>query len=107
MTLGPLRRVCLYPNCGRITEPGQNRCPAHPKPPVSRHRQYRQLRERLIAQHPYCHICRRPFDNPNDPPVIDHVQPRAYGGTDDPSNLKPAHRSCNGRKGAQLPSWSA
>ena len=105
----PYRHACPYPNCGRLTQPGQHRCELHPqphrKPPVSRHRQYRKLREQLIAAHPYCHICRKPFTDPDDPPVLDHVKPRAYGGTDDPSNLKPAHRSCNGRKGAQLPSW--
>ncbi len=96
--MSPLK-TCVI--CGRITATG-NRCPAHPKPPVSRHRQYRKLREELIAAYPYCHLCGRPFTDPADPPVLDHVMPRAYGGTDDPSNLKPAHRSCNGRKGANI-----
>jgi 5-methylcytosine-specific restriction protein A len=102
VTTGPFRRVCL---CGRITEPGQSRCSLHPKPPVSRHRRYRNLRERLIeASGGRCYLCGKAF-TADDPPVIDHVTPRAHGGTDDESNLAAAHRSCNGRKGATLPSW--
>jgi 5-methylcytosine-specific restriction endonuclease McrA len=96
-------RQCLI--CG-LPIPRGNRCAAHPKPPVPRHRRYRELRERLIAEHPYCHLCGEPFTDPNDPAVVDHVTPRAYGGTDDPANLKPAHRSCNSRKSATLPSWT-
>jgi 5-methylcytosine-specific restriction endonuclease McrA len=94
--------------CGRpfqVTGPKQSRCPDHLKPPLSRHRQYRKLREQLLAAHPFCHLCGKPFTDPDDPPVLDHVTPRAYGGTDDPSNLKPAHRSCNGRKGAGIGAW--
>jgi 5-methylcytosine-specific restriction endonuclease McrA len=95
--------------CGRgfqVTGPKQSRCPDHAKPPVPRHRQYRKLREQLLAAHPYCHICRKPFTDPTDPPVIDHVVARAYGGSDDPSKLKPAHRSCNRRKGAGIRAWT-
>jgi 5-methylcytosine-specific restriction endonuclease McrA len=99
--MSPLR-CCII--CARII-PSGNRCELHRKPPVSRHRQYRKLRERLIAEHPYCHICRKPFTDPDDPPVLDHVVPRAHGGTDDETNLRPAHRSCYGRKGATIGSW--
>jgi 5-methylcytosine-specific restriction endonuclease McrA len=60
--------------------------------------QYRTLRKRLLAQHRYCHICRKPFTDPTDPPELDHIRPRALGGTSKPSNLLPAHRSCNGKK---------
>jgi len=35
--------------------------------------------------------------------TIDHVVPVAWGGADHPSNLVPAHRSCNSRKGADRP----
>ena len=30
---------------------------------------------------------------------FDHIVPRACGGTDDPSNLRLAHRACNMRRG--------
>jgi hypothetical protein len=52
-----------------------------------------------------CHLCEKPF-TADDPPVADHVIPRAYGGSDDIENLRAAHRSCNGRKGATLPCWT-
>jgi 5-methylcytosine-specific restriction endonuclease McrA len=100
----PARRICCHPGCARITEPGKS-CPLHPKHHVPRHRRYRNLCARIIANATVCGICGQPFTDPNDPPVVDHIHPRAYGGTDDPSNLQAAHRSCNGRKGAQLPSW--
>lgn len=35
--------------------------------------------------------------------TIDHVVPVAWGGADHPSNLVPAHRGCNSRKGAEQP----
>ena len=38
-------------------------------------------------------------------PTLDHVVPRAGGGSDDVSNLQPAHRVCNLRKGARLESF--
>lgn len=36
--------------------------------------------------------------------TIDHVLPRARGGSDDLDNLRPAHRRCNLERGAKLPS---
>src|SRR3954465_1294169 len=37
------------------------------------------------------------------PPSVDHVIPRSRGGTNDPSNLRLAHRRCNGQRGSRLP----
>lgn len=48
-----------------------------------------------------CHLCRR-----GGADTIDHVAPVAWGGSDHPANLKPAHRSCNSSKGAARPSRS-
>lgn len=41
------------------------------------------------------------YDDPWSP-TLDHVIPRAAGGTDDLTNLRTAHAICNSLKGAQL-----
>ena len=42
-------------------------------------------------------------------PTVDHVVPRARGGTSDPTNLRLAHRRCNGARGSDVPEldWPA
>lgn len=45
-----------------------------------------------------CWLCAR-----SGADTIDHVVPVLWGGSDHPSNLKPAHRSCNSSKGASKP----
>lgn len=55
-----------------------------------------------------CWVCRGRVDPaaPAGLPAsgsIDHVVPRAKGGTSDPANLRLAHRRCNGRRGSRLP----
>jgi len=84
--------------CGRRCPPGKNRCPEHALPP--RPGSYSRAAAKVRAAAEYCWICGGPFTDPNDPPVADHVIPRADGGSDDLTNLAPAHRSCNGRRGA-------
>jgi 5-methylcytosine-specific restriction endonuclease McrA len=41
---------------------------------------------RILATSDVCHICGEPGAD-----AIDHVVPLARGGTEDPSNLRPAH----------------
>jgi 5-methylcytosine-specific restriction protein A len=95
------RRCCI--ECGRIIDRG-NRCALHPKVKLNRDRAYRELRAHIIANSTVCGICGKPLHaNPTDVAVVDHIVPRARGGTDDTSNLQAAHRSCNARKSANLP----
>lgn len=47
-----------------------------------------------------CHLCSEPVVrnahfNDDYAPSLDHVIPRSKGGSDDPSNLRTAHRICN------------
>lgn len=53
-----------------------------------------------------CHLCGDRVDadaefNDDMAPSLDHLIPRSLGGSDDPSNLKTAHRGCNARRGAK------
>lgn len=55
-----------------------------------------------------CGICKTPVDlslEHPDPwsPSVDHVIPRAHGGSDDPTNLQVAHLTCNQNKHARMP----
>jgi 5-methylcytosine-specific restriction endonuclease McrA len=88
--------------CGRPSP--TSRCEQHPKPP-KRSGTYSRDAAKIRASATVCHICGKPF-TPDDPAVADHIHPRAFGGSDHISNLAAAHKSCNGRKGATLPSWS-
>ncbi|WP_319805247.1 HNH endonuclease [Microbacterium sp. YJN-G] len=50
-----------------------------------------------------CQLCGGPVDmvaETTDPsaPTLDHIVPRSRGGSDDPDNLRLAHRGCNARR---------
>lgn len=47
-----------------------------------------------------CYLCHQSPDS-DDPLEVEHVKPRAAGGTDDLGNLRLAHRSCNRTKGTK------
>jgi 5-methylcytosine-specific restriction endonuclease McrA len=49
----------------------------------------------LAARGTVCHLCGMPGAD-----TIDHIVPRALGGTDDIDNLVPAHKRCNSSRGA-------
>jgi 5-methylcytosine-specific restriction enzyme A len=58
---------------------------------------YRAVREQILADEERCWLCYQPGDE-HDPLEVDHVVPKAQGGSDDRSNLRAAHRSCNRRR---------
>jgi hypothetical protein len=62
----------------------------------------------------WCWLCGAAIDPaaPANSPgsgTVDHVVPRSRGGTDEPGNLRLAHRRCNVRRGNHLPelAWPA
>jgi 5-methylcytosine-specific restriction endonuclease McrA len=75
--------------------------PANPKR-KNRTGSYQRAAAQVRAAATECWICGGGFTDPNDPPVADHVIPRIQGGSDDISNLRAAHRSCNGRRGQRM-----
>lgn len=59
------------------------------------------LREILNEHGMICHLCGGEIASRSDL-NFDHVVPLARGGEHSPENLRPAHASCNRRKGARL-----
>ncbi|WP_336513544.1 HNH endonuclease signature motif containing protein [Mycolicibacterium fortuitum] len=60
------------------------------------------IRDRLV-----CQLCDSPVDltlptTDRWAATLDHIVPYSLGGSDDESNLRLAHRSCNSRRGAPL-----
>jgi len=63
-------------------------------PGVERTRKHQKHREQVMREaRGLCHIC-----GGIGADAIDHIVPVAWGGSDDPRNLAPAHTSCNSRK---------
>jgi 5-methylcytosine-specific restriction endonuclease McrA len=61
-------------------------------------RKWRKLRAFvLVRDGGICHICGRAGAT-----TVDHLIPRAHGGSDDPANLAAAHKSCNEARGARV-----
>ena len=73
------------------------------RPRVRRTRRHQRHRETVMRAHNgVCHICGQGAAD-----AIDHIVPVSWGGSDDPSNLAPAHTSCNTAKGdAAPPQWT-
>jgi 5-methylcytosine-specific restriction endonuclease McrA len=60
---------------------------------------YRIAASEAKRSSPTCWLCGQPFTE-LDPATADHVEPLIHGG-DLLGELRPAHRSCNSRRGAQ------
>jgi|SRR5208282_5423055 len=52
-----------------------------------------------------CWLCQLPFAQRSDI-TADHYIPKAKGGSDDLSNLRPAHSHCNTKRGKGTDPWS-
>lgn len=66
------------------------------------HRTYRANRAAVLAVSDVCWLCGEPGSD-----TVDHVVPWSKGGSDAPSNLRPAHRSCNSARGTREPTKRA
>jgi 5-methylcytosine-specific restriction endonuclease McrA len=55
-------------------------------------------RNAILAHATYCAICGQRATK-SDPFEADHIVPVSDGGSDDVSNLRAVHRSCNRKRG--------
>ena len=67
--------------------------------------EFQSIRMQIKARRDDCYICGEPIDYDAKPCTynafeLDHVIPRALGGTDTYANLKASHYHCNQKKGA-------
>ena len=94
-------RPCLSPGCPAVTRSG-SRCPAH-QTDANRQRgsatqrgygsQWQRTRLAVLNRDAWtCGYCGSPAT------TVDHVTPKARGGTDDEGNLMAACLSCNSGK---------
>lgn len=97
-------KLCLVAGCGALAERWP-RCPAHqrawererrersPERRAYRDQSYKAYRAMVQRRRPNCWLCGEIGAD-----SVDHVIPISRGGTNDWSNLRPAHLSCNIRK---------
>lgn len=62
-------------------------------------RHLRYIRQRLIVEHGMvCALCGKPIESENEL-TVDHIIPRAMGGSTTYENCQLSHKACNFRKG--------
>lgn len=97
------RRACGNPNCPHHARDGCHLCAEHmqefnARRPTSTQQGYgakwRKLRAWILSGEPLCRVCGAPATD------VDHITPKARGGTDDVDNLQPLCHECHSRKTA-------
>ena len=98
-------RVCVHQGCPNIVNtPGVSRCPLHqaeyerlhtiPRPPASQRgydSKWRKIRDKFLAEHPFCEICGAPAT------LHHHVIRKRDGGADDEANLVAVCSKCHNK----------
>lgn len=106
-------KPCGHPGCGVLVRDGTSRCPKHPKANSfadkargNRHQRgygtaWDKLRAQAIARDEgLCQPCERQ-QHITIGSAVDHIKPKAEGGTDDLSNLQCICRACHLTKTAE------
>ena len=97
---------CTYPGCHQLSDSA--RCAEHTRAYNRRRgsaskrgygRRWQRTRAAQLQREPWCRECRREgYTRPAT--QVDHIVPKARGGTDDPSNLQSLCGSHHSRKTA-------
>ncbi|HEY3118299.1 MAG TPA: HNH endonuclease signature motif containing protein [Chloroflexota bacterium] len=101
-----MARQCLTYGCLYPAVAGRSRCsrcgPSNPARHGPNPYGYAHQKDaaRVVTPGARCWICGG-LASPTDPLQADHVIPLSMGGQATLSNLRPAHRSCNIRKGGR------
>lgn len=101
-------RACTQPGCGALATAGRNTCPKHTRAPASNWTRrssttergyghtWRVLRGMILRRDPVCMVCQaRPATQ------VDHIIPKAHGGTDEETNLRGLCAACHRDKTAR------
>ena len=110
------KRPCSHPGCPRLTD--GRFCEEHQKQENKRYEKYdrdpamrrrygrawKRIRDRHIAEHPLCEMCKKQGKlTPAE--EVHHIKPLSQGGTHDDSNLmslcKECHSEITARKGSR------
>lgn len=98
--------ACRYPGCPNVTK--DRYCPEHARIVSDKYNSergsanergygasWRKKRAWFLLNNPLCVMCGRPSTD------VDHIIPKAQGGTDDIENLQALCHECHSRKTAQ------
>ena len=104
-----MRTFCTHPGCSHLAMEGSRRCEEHgakkkvaagetPRSHLSAHKRgygvvWRRLRKMVLAEEPFCMICKR-----NASEEVDHIIPKHEGGGNDRENLQGICRDCHQQK---------
>lgn len=105
------RRPCIEVRCPLLAQPGKARCSVHEaelqrakwQRNPNRDMAYRRAKAAVAKHLPIpCALCGQPITHLGHDRwslTFDHIVSVADGGTNDLSNLRPAHKSCNSARG--------
>lgn len=102
------KRPCSHPGCPRLTD--GRFCEEHQKQENKRYEKYdrdpamrrrygrtwKRIRDRHIAEHPLCEVCKKQ-GRITPAEEVHHIKPLSQGGTHDDSNLMSLCKECHSR----------
>ena len=102
------KRPCSHPDCPRLTD--GRFCEEHQKQENKRYEKYdrdpamrrrygrtwKRIRDRHIAEHPLCEVCKKQ-GRITPAEEVHHIKPLSQGGTHDDSNLMSLCKECHSR----------